>query len=110
MSILWERSCSIIAVSVGKVPELTPEQYRPRGMTPLLDALRNLIARFDGHLPQVRDLSATTTSLDLTVWRSRRASQRGHLKEPVPQQQGTLLSIVILRRDGPDPLQWKLGS
>ena len=38
------------AVPIGKVPELTPEQYTPRGMTPLLDALGRLIEAVDGRL------------------------------------------------------------
>ena len=38
------------AVPVAKVPDLTPSQYRPRGMTPLLDALGSLIEKADERL------------------------------------------------------------
>ena len=38
------------AVPIEKVPDLTPEQYSPRGMTPLLDALGSLIEAVDARL------------------------------------------------------------
>ena len=38
------------AVPIRMVPDLAPEQYRPRGMTPLLDALGNLIEKADERL------------------------------------------------------------
>ena len=38
------------AVPIGKVPDLTPEQYRLRGATPLLDALGSLIKKADARL------------------------------------------------------------
>ena len=37
------------AVPIGKVPDLTPEQYQLREMTPLLDALGSLIEAADAH-------------------------------------------------------------
>ena len=38
------------AVPIAKVPDLTPQQYRPRGATPLLDALGSRIKKADGRL------------------------------------------------------------
>ena len=38
------------AVPIGKVPGLTPQQYRPRGATPLLDALGSLVEAADARL------------------------------------------------------------
>ena len=43
------------AVPVAKVPDLTPEQYSPRGMTPLLDALGTLIEKADARLEGIED-------------------------------------------------------
>ena len=37
-------------IPIGKVPELTRQQYQPRGGTPLLDALGTLITRIDQRL------------------------------------------------------------
>lgn len=41
------------AVPVHKVPELTPDQYQPRGATPLLDALGTLIEKADARLESI---------------------------------------------------------
>lgn len=41
------------ALAVRKVPELTSEQYQPRGMTPLLDALGTLIEKADARLESI---------------------------------------------------------
>ena len=38
------------AIPMGKVPDLTPERYQPRGGTPLLDALGRLIENADARL------------------------------------------------------------
>ena len=41
------------AVPVEKVPDLTREQYRPRGSTPLLDALGTLIEKASARLEEI---------------------------------------------------------
>ena len=41
------------AVPIKKVPDLTSEQYQPRGMTPLLDALGSLIEAADARLKRL---------------------------------------------------------
>ena len=38
------------ATPIGKVPDLTRDSYQPRGMTPLLDALGDLVTSVDGRL------------------------------------------------------------
>ena len=43
------------AVPIGDVPELTPEQYMPRGTTPLLDALGQLIESADARLKRLTE-------------------------------------------------------
>ena len=37
------------AIQIGSVPDMKPSDYRPRGMTPLFDALGNLIQAADHH-------------------------------------------------------------
>ena len=41
------------AVPVEKIPDLTREQYRPRGSTPLLDALGTLIEKASARLEEI---------------------------------------------------------
>ena len=63
------------AVPVEKVPDLTPRHYRPRGMTPLLEALGNLIERPMRACPA--STATRSSPCSPTAWRTRQDAGPG---------------------------------